>query len=116
MKSNIHLNALVQALKKQSNEQKVHIWKRLATDLEKPTRRSREVNLSRINLHAKPDETIVVAGKVLGGGELDHKVTVAAFKFSQSALDKIKESKGEAYSIWELIKKNPKGAKVRIIG
>jgi large subunit ribosomal protein L18e len=112
---NTQLMELVQELKKNSIENKVKIWKRLAADLEKPTRKRREVNLYKIDKAAKEDEIIVVPGKVLGTGELTKKVKVAAYNFSESACKKI-NSKGQVMSIQELIKTNPKGKKVRILG
>lgn len=116
MKSNIHLQNLVHELKKHSNVEQVGVWKRVALDLEKPTRCQRIVNLSRINTNTKNNETIVVPGKVLGGGELDHTVHVAAYAFSVQAKDKIQKAKGSVYSLLDLVKQNPKGKDVRIIG
>ena len=113
--TNIHLQALIQQLKKLSIEQKVKIWKRLATDLERPTRIRRKINVYKIDKYAKEGETIVVPGKVLGTGDLTKKVNVAAFTFSESAVKKISEN-GKAMSIFDLISKNPKGSKVRILG
>ena len=59
---------------------------------------------------------VVVPGKVLGAGEMSHPVTVAAFAFSGKAKEKIKARRGKCLSFFDLIKKNPKGSKVRIIG
>ena len=114
--SNMELVKLIALLKKQSNEQGVKLWKRIASDLEKPTRNRREVNLFRIDRHTKENEMIIVPGKVLGTGDLGHKLTVAAFNFSESALNKIKEAKGECITIEEMMQKNPKAQKLRIIG
>ena len=111
MKTNPRLLKLIRELKKLSREQKVKIWKRVADDLGKSTRRRREVNIRRINRATKEDETVVVPGKVLGTGEINHKVNVAAYEFSESAKDKL-----GGISIEELMEKNPKGSKVRIIG
>jgi large subunit ribosomal protein L18e len=116
MKSNEQLQGLIRELKKHSSSQKAPIWKRVASDLEKPTRQRRIVNLTRINRYTKENEIIVVPGKVLGTGELDHRVTIAAYNFSKQALDKIARSKGTVYSIYEFMQKNPKGQKTRIIG
>jgi len=116
MKSNIQLQGLIRELKKQSNAEKVALWKRLANDLEKPTRMRRVVNLTKLNKCSKENEIIVVPGKVLGTGELDHKVTVAAFNFSKQAIEKIENAKGTIYSIYEFMQKNPKGQKTRILG
>ncbi|MBW2978528.1 50S ribosomal protein L18e [Candidatus Woesearchaeota archaeon] len=114
--TNEQMNTLIYELKKESTSQKVKIWKRIAEDLEKPTRKRRIVNLSRINRSTKANETIVVPGKVLGSGTLKHGLTVAAFSFSQSAKKIIEQAKGKYITINELLKNNPKGKDVRIIG
>jgi len=116
LKTNDHLRNLISDLKALSSKNSANIWKRIASDLERPTRQRREVNLSRINRHAKANETIIIPGKVLSSGSLDKKITIAAWQFSQAALEKIKESKSTPISIEELMKKNPKGQKVRILG
>jgi len=115
MKTNPQLRNLVQELKKSSIDSGVKIWKRVAEDLEKPTRNRRIINIYSIDKNSKAGEVIIVPGKVLGTGQLDKKVTVAAYNFSDSAYEKIK-SKGEALTIMELVKKNPKGKNVRILG
>ncbi|MBS3119844.1 50S ribosomal protein L18e [Candidatus Woesearchaeota archaeon] len=114
--TNPQLNALIQELKKSAIEQDVAIWKRVATDLEKPTRNRRAVNLSRINLHARNDEIVVVPGKVLSSGEIKQGLTIAAYQFSKGALEKIQQAKSQAITLNELIRKNPKGKRMRIIG
>jgi large subunit ribosomal protein L18e len=113
--TNIVLRTLISSLKKLSAEKDVKIWKAVASDLNKPTRILRKVNLSHLDKHAKSGETVVVPGKVLGTGEISKKMTVAAWRFSESAFDKLNKS-GKAISIDELMKLNPKGSKVRIIG
>ncbi len=114
--TNPNLLGLISELKKQSIEQNVPLWKRIASDLESPTRSRRIVNLSRISRHAKANETIVVPGKVLAGGDLSQKLTIAAFKFSDSAKDKIEKSGSKIVHLSELLKESPKGKKIRIIG
>ena len=112
---NPQLGLLIQELKKCSIEQNVALWKRIAVDLESPTRNTRIVNVYKIEQYAKPNETVIVPGKVLGTGELNKKVTVAAFAFSEEAKKKI-NGKGAAITIMELVEKNPKGKGVRILG
>ncbi len=116
MKSDIQLQGLISELKRVAGSQKAPVWSRVAADLEKPTRQRRIVNLSRINLNSKENDTVIVPGKVLGTGELDHRVTVAAFNFSKSAVEKLARSKSTMYTIYDYMKKNPKGQKTRIIG
>jgi len=45
---------------------------------------------------------------------LDHKVTVSAFKFSKSALEKINKN-GRAINLYDLYKENPRGSGVKIM-
>ena len=106
---------LVEDLKKKSFDEEEPIWKRLALDLEKPSRQKRVVNLYKINKLTKEKDMIVVPGKVLSIGDLDHYVTVAAFAFSKSALEKINKA-GKAMSINELMKERAKDKKIRILG
>jgi len=113
--STLELSRLIVELRRLSSKQKINLWKRVAEDLEKPTRQRREVNLYKINKYVKSGETALVPGKVLNLGNLDKKITIAAYKFSQKAREKINKS-GKAISIKELIKENPKGNKIRIIG
>lgn len=108
---NLNLVNLINDLKKLSLDQKVNIWKRIASDLERATRSRREVNLERLNRYTKANETVIVPGKLLGAGEIGHKLKVAAFRFSEKAKEKV-----SAISIRELMKENPKGKGVRIIG
>ena len=115
-KTNIQLANLINDLKKVSVQNEADIWKRIALDLEKPSRQRRIVNLSKISRYCNDDEVIVVPGKVLGSGELDKKITIAAYQFSEQAKEKIKEAKGTSLDISELIKNNPKGKKIRIMG
>ena len=114
--TNENLKQLIQELKKESSSLKAGIWKRIASDLSKSTRQRRIVNVSKLNRCAQKDETIIVPGKVLGSGALNQSITVAAFSFSESAKKIITEAKGKCITIPELMKTNPTGKNVRIIG
>jgi large subunit ribosomal protein L18e len=95
---------------------KAPAWKAVAKGLNRPRRKSYKANLCEIEKHAKPKETIIVPGFVLGTGEIKKGLTVAALKFSQQAREKIEKSGGKCLSIEELAEKNPKGSKIRIMG
>jgi large subunit ribosomal protein L18e len=114
--TNPELLQTVRFLRKQSKENEARIWKRIAELLAKPRRKRVAVNISRLNRYTEKNEIVVVPGKVLGAGEIDHPITVAAFAFSQKAREKIRKARGKCLSIIELVKKNPKGSKVKIIG
>lgn len=107
---------LVDRLRKESVTGKCALWGRVADDLERPTRQRRCVNVSRIARNAKPNEIIVVPGKVLGSGVISQSVTVAALAFSDGARELIEKAKGKALTIDELLEKKPKASEVRIIG
>ncbi len=112
---NFQLRKTIKELKKASIENDAAIWKRVAEDLDKPNRDRRAVNIYKIERNAKDGETIVVPGKVLGTGELNKDVKVAAYNFSSSAYRKVKEA-GEALTLKELVDNNPEGEGVRILG
>lgn len=106
---------LIADLKSLTTKEKVAVWRTLANYLETSTRQRREVNLYKIDRYARDGEIVVVPGKVLSEGEFTKKVTVAAFKISESAKEKISKT-GKVVSIQQLMKDNPKGKKVRILG
>lgn len=112
---NEQLMELLQLLKKTAIENNAAVWKRVASDLEKPTRQRRVVNIFKLEKYCDDNDMIVVPGKVLGTGDLKKKVTVAAYTFSGQALDKI-NAKGKAMSIKEMVEKNPQGKKIRLMG
>ena len=110
------LQDLIGELKKRSNEQSVNLWKKVAINLEKPTRQRRVVNLSKISRHTKENETIIVPGKVLGSGALNHKLTISAYQFSEQAKDKLQKAGAQIVPLLDLSKDKPNGKKIRIIG
>ena len=114
--TNPQLQQLIVELKKKAATEQVGLWKRVASDLERPTRIRRSVNLSRINRFTQDNEVVLVPGKVLGSGLIDHKITIAAFAFSEGAREKLRSKNCDILSIEELLAKNPKVATVRIIG
>ena len=111
-----NLKSLLAALKAKGHGDKSAFLLRIARDLGRSTRQRRIVNLSRINRHSKDGETVVVPGKVLAAGELSHPVTIAAWKFSEQALDKIRKSKSKAIKIPELVAGELEGKRIRVLG
>lgn len=113
-KTNPNLISLIELLRTEGYTNEVPLWIALSKRLLKPTRHTAEVNLSRINRYTKEGDTVVIPGKVLGAGSLDHKVTVAAFAFSQSAREHI-NAVGRTLSIEELVQENPQGAGIKLM-
>lgn len=115
-KTNPILISLIQELKKHSNENDAPIWKDIAKRLEKPSKNWPIVNLKHISTYASDKEIALIPGKVLSTGNLTKKIQIAAWSFSEKAKVKIKKSGGKYLSIEELIKSNPKGTDIRILG
>jgi len=111
----LRMKSLIFNLLKLAKDKKTNIWKKLAEELSKPARSRRIANLSQIDRYSTNGEIVVIPGKVLGSGNLSHKLKIAAPAFSSSALKKIGDSGSLAISIEELLKENPKGTGVRII-
>ena len=97
------------------NKTKSESWKKVAKKLSSPRRNKVEVNVGEINMHAKDGETIVVPGIVLANGKLEKGLTIAAWRFTGAASEKIVKAKGKTLSIEDLAKENPKGSKIRIM-
>ncbi|MCC6034169.1 MAG: 50S ribosomal protein L18e [Desulfurococcaceae archaeon] len=115
-KTNLVLRELIETLYKYAKKYNANIWACIAEELERPSRKRRVVNVSKINRYTKPNECVVVPGKVLGAGRLEHPVTVAAFGFSKTAVEKITMAGGRAISIFKLLEERPTGSNVKIIG
>jgi ribosomal protein L18E len=105
------VDVLFEAAKKNDSA----LWKRVAADLLKSTRSRSVVNTGKIDAFSDDKNTIIVCGKVLGYGELKKKANVVAYQFSDSARSSIEKAGGSALSFTEYVKKNPKGANVKVL-
>lgn len=114
-KSNPNLVRLIDTLLEEAAKNNAAVWKDVAERLAKPTGNYAEVNVSKLERYAKPEEYVIVPGKVLGAGKLSKPVKVAALSFSESAKRKISEAGGEFMTISELLKVNPSGSRIRIM-
>ncbi|AIY90641.1 50S ribosomal protein L18e [Geoglobus acetivorans] len=114
-KSNPNLVRLIDDLLSASAEKEAKVWKELAERLAKPLRNYAEVNVGKLERYVNDGEMAVVPGKVLGGGEISKPVTVAAFRFSDSARAKIEAAGGKCLSIQDALRENPEGKNLRII-
>jgi large subunit ribosomal protein L18e len=114
-KSNPHIIETIAKLKERARNENAPIWRDIAARLERPRRNYAAVNLSRINRYTAKGDSVIVAGKVLSAGALDHPVTVSALDFSKEAERKIKGTDGKCLAIEELMKENPKGSGIKIL-
>lgn len=85
-KTNTELRNLIIQLKKKGSLEAANL-------LANPRRKAVEINIGDLEKQTKEGEKVLVPGKVLGKGEIKHKITIAAFSFSQEARNKLKSSK-----------------------
>ena len=110
------VSSLIVELRKASRSNEAPIWRAISNKLKRPRRNRSEVNISKINRYTKDTDYVIVPGKVLGSGEINHAVTVAAISVSETAKSKIEAAKGKVITISDLVKENPKGTGVHILG
>jgi len=103
-------------LKKASTKNDAPIWAKLAEYALKPSIARRDLNLNRIGQLTKENDTVVFPGKVLGTGNIPHKITLFSFSISNSAATKIIENGGKLISYSDLIEQNPTGKGVVLLG
>ena len=106
---------MIKDLKQASKKNEAPIWSRLADLALKPSSK-RVVNLTRINTTTKENDVLFVPGKVLGTGNISHKITLSSFSISTSAANKIIKSGGSIMVYSDMIKKFPTGKGVKIFG
>ncbi len=107
--------ALIRILRGAAANNENRIWALMASEMSKANRRRIAVNLSRLNRVSSPGDILMIPGKVLGTGSLNHRLEIAAESFSKTAQKKIINAGGQCLTIEELVKRNPKGSQVRII-
>ena len=103
-------------LKKASAKNDAPIWRKLAEYALKPSVARKTINLNKIDLLTKDNDTIVFPGKVLGTGNISHKITICSFSISSSAASKILEAGGSIITYSELVEKSPTGKGVVLLG
>jgi len=114
-KTNLQLMLQIDAFKAHARQHQANIWRELARRLEAPSNSYAKVNLSRLNRHTTSGDVVIVAGKVLGAGSIDHSISIGASSFSESARSKILTAGGTILSLEEVARESPKGSHVKII-
>ncbi len=100
---------------RQLENTKILVFKEIASIL-KGARRSRpEANLAHLNRIVKDGDVVVVPGKVLGSGELKHKIVLAALDWSESVAEKAKAAGASLITLPQMIEKYPNGSNIRLV-
>ena len=90
-------------------------WNQVAGILSGPRRKKICINLEEINKNSKPGEVVVIPGKVLSQGNIDKKIKVVAFNFSEKAKEKLLSAKCDVSYILDEIKSNPSAKGIKVI-
>lgn len=106
---NEQIESLIKELKAKSIQEKVPFWKRIASDLEKHTRDMHAVNIRKIDNVVRDGEIAVIPGKAIGDAKVNREIV--AYKFSQTV-----KKNNKTMTLHDLMKKNPKASKCRIVG
>ena len=107
---------MAKELKKASTSNDAPIWAKMAEYALKPSIARRHINLNRIAQLTKDSDTVVFPGKVLGTGDIEHKITLCSFSISNTAASKVLEKGGKVITFADLIKKHPTGKGVVLLG
>tara|TARA_B100001750_G_C15322498_1_gene502940 strand:- start:25 stop:372 length:348 start_codon:yes stop_codon:yes gene_type:complete len=107
---------MVKELKNASKKNDAPIWLKLAKSALKSNSNQKTVNLKKIDEISNDGNAIIIPGKVLGTGNISHKIILSSFSISNSAAKKIKDSGGEILKFSDMIERFPTGNGVIIIG
>jgi len=108
--------AIIELLKNFNRDKNHGIWNKVIKELSRSRKNRRKVNLWKINKYSKENDIVIIPGKVLGSGKIDHKVTICGFEFSKKVKDLAnKDENINLITINDLLKQNPRGSNVKIL-
>ncbi|MHA1840284.1 MAG: 50S ribosomal protein L18e [Candidatus Ranarchaeia archaeon] len=110
-----NLTKLLRDLQKHSSKKKVPLWKNVARLLKRSRRQRIAYNISRLSRNTNENEIVIVPGKLLGTGTIDHPLTVSAWDFSENARSKISRAGGKCMTIRQMMEKYPSGKDLRLM-
>ncbi len=109
-------SSAIMTLRKNLKKEKFPIWKTIINELSRSRSNRREVNVSNLANVTQENDVVIVPGKILGSGNISHKLTVWSSSISEGAARKITFAGGKLVSLETLMNKYPSGKGVRIIG
>jgi large subunit ribosomal protein L18e len=92
-------------------------WNKIISILSGPANNYSSINLQEIedSKDISTGDIVLIPGKVLSKGELSKKLKIVALSISESAKEKLSNSKSEFSTILEEIKSNPKAEGIKIL-
>lgn len=80
------------------------LWRKVYKLSAVPSRARPGVNLYKLNKYTQEGDNVIVPGKVLSEGAMDHKINITAMEFSGKAKDMLKSSSCNIKTIMEMTK------------
>ncbi len=114
-KTDLNLRETVDHLNKVSRENQTPLWRDIAERLAGSRKNYASINIGKISKLAEDGDTVIVPGKVLGGGYVEKKIRVSALSISEKALKKMAEAGGEFIPLDVMADKEPKGTNLKIM-
>lgn len=99
-----------------SKKTKAPLWAKIAEMATKSSKLKRTVNLGQIDKIVNDNDIVIIPGKVLGTGNIYHKITLCSFSISTNGAKKLIQAGGTLVEFNQLVKDNPTGKGVKIIG
>ena len=90
-------------------------WLEISSVLSGTRKNKISLNLGEIDKKSEQSKIVVIPGKILSAGEINSKIKIVAFSFSEQAKEKILKSGGTFNTILEEIKLNPEGKGIKIL-
>lgn len=106
----------LEMLGKEFKEKNKPFWSNIIELISRSSSRRPVVNVGKISQLTKENDVVLIPGKILGDGLVDHPITVGALFMSKSAGKKIATAGGSVLSLVEFVEKYPDGTGVMIIG
>jgi len=106
---------MIRFLKIKGRENKARIWAVTADQLSRPRRARAVLNLNHVSRSTKADSLVLIPGKLLGSGAINHRVVVGAFEYSATAREKVERAGGQCMALKDFVARYPKGSNVTIM-
>jgi len=106
---------MIRFLKVKGRENKARIWAVAADQLSRPRRARATLNVTHVSRSTKPDSLVLIPGKLLGAGVINHRVVIGAFEYSAAAREKIEQAGGQCMALKDFVSRYPKGSNVTIM-
>ncbi len=106
------------SLTSEGRRAKLHgkMWGKVNSIVAVPRRKRVDVNINKINRFSKEGDHVIVPGKVLGIGKMDHSVRITALEYSEGAMEELNRAKCSVVKLKDAYEELGKGkASVKII-